>query len=262
MKSTPLIWNDEFKINNSLLDQQHEALWHLAKDLKDSLHRKEVHKITQNVLAKMAFFVIDRFKSEERIMIEKQYPFYSSHLVFHEKFSEKLIALIDHQNRNVDSANEAYELILELIQHHILSDDKIFLRWLEENDGVEQLYNFKKCNCCKKVWETLELFLEDSQLKINGYQADFESLSHGILLFTHLKKECHSTISLPVERFSSLADDSIDDLPFAPGLDKCPGHCLIPENLENCTNENCHGVVVRRLIQKVIKTKKERSSVL
>ncbi len=260
MKLNPLIWNDDYKINNLLLDQQHEALWNLANELRDTLHRKEVNKITQNVLAKMAFFVIDRFKSEERIMTEKKYPFSSSHLGFHENFSAKLIALIDHHSNSFDIANEAYGLIFELIQHHILSDDTIFLRWLEGNGGVEQLYNFKKCNCCKKVWETLESFLADSQLKLNGYQADFESLSRGILLFTHITKDCHTTISISIERFSPLADDSIDDLPFTPGLEKCPGHCLTPENLENCINENCHGVVVRRLIQKVIKTKKEKSS--
>ena len=259
MKFKPLIWNDEFKTNNSLLDQQHEALFLQANALNENLEQDEVYKVTQSTLAKMAFFVIDRFKSEERIMKEKNFPFYSSHIAFHESFSEKLIASIDQQHHGSRGASEAYGLILELIRHHIFSDDRILFKWLEENDGLEQLYSFKVCNCCKEVWPTLESFLADSLLKINGYQADFASLSKGILLFTHLKKKCRSTLSLSVERFSPLADDSIENIPFSPGLEKCPSYCLTPENLENCNNENCQGVVVRRLIQKVIKTKKERA---
>ena len=256
MKFEILVWCDNYKINNPMLDKQHEGLFSQAKELSQNLEESSSLKFAQSALAQMAFFVIDRFKSERRIMKENDYPFFASHIAFHERFSSKLIRVIEQQSYSKQNAVEAFELICELIKHHIVSDDMVFFKWLENSGCLHQLYTFKTCTCCKKVWETLEQFIAEPQLILNGYQADFAHLSRGILLFTHSKEGCHSTLSIPIEAFIPLADDSVEDIPFSPGMDKCPGHCLIPENLENCTNVDCEGIVVRSLIQKVIKAKK------
>ncbi len=60
---------------------------------------------------------------------------------------------------------------------------------------------FKKCTMCAKVWATRDEFLQDKDLELNGYTADFEELEKGLFYFTHNKPECRSTITLYAKAF-------------------------------------------------------------
>jgi len=65
---------------------------------------------------------------------------------------------------------------------------------------------FKICPNCQTVWETMEEFLADLELKMNGYQVHFDDLEGGLFFFTHQQEGCFTTLALPVTAFLSLND--------------------------------------------------------
>jgi hypothetical protein len=113
--------------------------------------------------------------------------------------------------------------------------------------------HFKTCPCCNHIWQKRNLFLSDSALLLNGYQADFESLEEGLLFFTHEDGDCFSTLAMDVGDFIDLYTG-----PRWPerktGTKACPGHCLDKNNLEPC-QATCECAVVRELLQ-LIKSSK------
>lgn len=64
---------------------------------------------------------------------------------------------------------------------------------------------FKECSLCHAVWKTKEDFLNDSELKLNGYQftsvRNTNSVNGGILLYTHHRDSCGTTLAIYVRQF-------------------------------------------------------------
>jgi hypothetical protein len=64
---------------------------------------------------------------------------------------------------------------------------------------------FKECSLCHAVWRTKEDFLNDPELKLNGYQftsvRNTNSANGGILLYTHTTESCGTTLAIYVRNF-------------------------------------------------------------
>jgi hypothetical protein len=65
---------------------------------------------------------------------------------------------------------------------------------------VQQTVVFKKCPLCGKVWMTIDEFLSDKDLHLNGYQGNMKRLldgseRFGLLLFTHGAEQCGTTLA-------------------------------------------------------------------
>ena len=58
---------------------------------------------------------------------------------------------------------------------------------------------FKQCPCCTHTWQTRDEFLGDENLRLIGYQPDFDSLEFGLFLFTHEVKSCGSSLAMREE---------------------------------------------------------------
>ena len=63
---------------------------------------------------------------------------------------------------------------------------------------------FKICTSCSKPWNTLNDFLSDPELKMNGYQVHFDDLEGGVFFFTHEQEGCLTTLAIPVKAFLPL----------------------------------------------------------
>ncbi len=103
----------------------------------------------------------------------------------------------------------------------------------------------KRCPCCGYVWETRDAFLSDPRLAVAGYQVNFDDLSLGFFLFSHLA--CGSTIALPARLFRDLYDGPIYET-RATGTDECPEYCLYELELGACL-ARCECAYVREILQ-------------
>lgn len=103
---------------------------------------------------------------------------------------------------------------------------------------------FKRCNCCGTTWESREDFVEDPRIELIGYQANFNDLELGFLLFNH--EPCGSSLALMVGIFKDLYGGPIYE-ERATGGQECPGHCLKEACLDKC-GARCECTYVREII--------------
>ncbi len=59
---------------------------------------------------------------------------------------------------------------------------------------------------CGKKWSTKDEFLGDEEIRLNGYQWNRKKLHSGedlagLLIFTHAKTECYTTLGIEARRF-------------------------------------------------------------
>lgn len=106
---------------------------------------------------------------------------------------------------------------------------------------------FKQCRVCQHCWNELSDLVKDRSLDIAGYQASFKSVEEGLILFTHLDDNCHSTLAVKAKE--------LKELYFGPaflvhntGKADCKGHCLDSSDLEPCAAE-CDMRWVREVLQ-------------
>ncbi len=102
---------------------------------------------------------------------------------------------------------------------------------------------FKACPACDTGWEDRSQFLNDPKVRLVGYQADFDELRRGLMLFNC---RCGSTISLHVNAFADLYDGHVYN-ERQTGGDECPRYCLHEHILSMCTAK-CECAWVRGLM--------------
>lgn len=105
---------------------------------------------------------------------------------------------------------------------------------------------FKTCSCSAH-WETRDVFLDDPDTRLIGYQADFTELALGLLLFNH---SCGTTLAVEAMAFRDLYDGPVYQK-SARGSDECPGYCLHRDTLARCPAE-CECAFVREILQIIL----------
>jgi len=73
-------------------------------------------------------------------------------------------------------------------------------------DRPAQAGIFKQCTMCGKEWPTKDDFLRDEEIRLNGYQWNKKKLRAGedlagLLIFTHAKSECFTTLGIEARKF-------------------------------------------------------------
>lgn len=87
------------------------------------------------------------------------------------------------------------------------------------------------------------MFLQDPELNIVGYQANFVELEMGLFLFNH---SCGTTLSIWAKDFVDLFRGTVYQEP-AFGSDQCPGYCLNKDELRPCS-VHCEYAYVREIV--------------
>jgi hypothetical protein len=105
--------------------------------------------------------------------------------------------------------------------------------------------HFKTCPSCSQVWALREMFLEDADIEIIGYQVNFEQLMLGLFLFNH--HTCKTTMAVQARQFRDLDAGPVYSQRKT-GRTECPGYCLNTPELAPCPAE-CECAWVRRLLQ-------------
>ena len=113
---------------------------------------------------------------------------------------------------------------------------------------------FKTCTFCRYPWSCRDEFIDDPDLKISGYMANFDRLELGIFLFDHLN--CKTTLALSADLFRDLYDGPVH-AERKTGSDECPGYCLDQDELRPCSAE-CECAYVRQILNVIASRKTVR----
>jgi hypothetical protein len=105
---------------------------------------------------------------------------------------------------------------------------------------------YKTCPKCSQSWNTLNDFLTDSSLDLNGYQVSFKNLDAGLLLFTHMVEGCKTTMGVYVRDLGHLYTGVryTENKALSP---ECPRYCVDEKRLGRC-DAHCECAYVREII--------------
>lgn len=119
------------------------------------------------------------------------------------------------------------------------------------NSEIDSAKNgcFKACPFCEAKWLNRKDFLNDSSIKLIGYQANFSEIESGLFYFNHLVGNCKTTLALEIRDFSSLYEGKKHQT-LLRGSEQCEGYCLERDNLDNC-HAGCKAGYARELAQLV-----------
>ena len=110
---------------------------------------------------------------------------------------------------------------------------------------------FKQCSKCHTEWQERADFLNDPDIKLIGYQANFKNLELGLLLFNHLS--CRTTLSVEAGKLKDMYEGPVYEKRLT-GSDRCPGYCLHKSVLRPCPEE-CECSYIRWIIDKINRSK-------
>ena len=103
---------------------------------------------------------------------------------------------------------------------------------------------FKECKVCGHKWATRQDFIDDQDVWVVCYQANFKKLTSGLLYFNHT---CKNTVALSADLFADLYDGPKFS-ESKTGSEACPGYCLHKDELRPCPAE-CECAYIREIVQ-------------
>jgi len=121
-----LAWSPKFETGYEIIDNQHKTLFKLVSDLIELCQIPD-NKITiGKTLFFLADYTVEHFSIEERISRKFNYPQYDAHKKMHENFTQNIVDLTRHYNKNGDS-KELFSMVTKMIVKwlilHIQSED-------------------------------------------------------------------------------------------------------------------------------------------
>lgn len=106
---------------------------------------------------------------------------------------------------------------------------------------------FKECTLCHTAWGDRVQFVTDGELRVEGYIAHFDDPGQGLILVTHRRHGCGTTLAIQADSLRDLYEGPVY-VEHRTGSDVCERRCISREDLETC-HADCDMVWVREVIQ-------------
>ncbi len=129
-------WRDEYRTGNSLVDDQHQKLFQIVNLLHDAMLQGHGRDVLGKTLRNLAYYTLEHFKAEEKLMRAHAYPLYEEHKGRHEELKTKVLKLIANFEESSFLAIEVSHFLTEWLIHHIKGEDQKMIRYLRETVGV------------------------------------------------------------------------------------------------------------------------------
>lgn len=84
-----IVFTDDLKTNVLKIDMQHQELFKITNQLLDACKEGKGTEVVANVINFLENYVKTHFATEERFMLEFNYPEYNFHKIQHEHFIKK-----------------------------------------------------------------------------------------------------------------------------------------------------------------------------
>ncbi|NVN90025.1 MAG: hemerythrin family protein [Desulfuromonadales bacterium] len=125
-----LQWDDSFKLNIPRIDEQHERLIELIRDLEDAVQDGTGGLLISYVMQELIRYVGLHFGDEECLMMEYDFPELAVHRQKHSFYISRLQEILE-QNRDGDALSTATLAFLkEWIVTHIKGTDQEYGRFI------------------------------------------------------------------------------------------------------------------------------------
>eukprot|EP01012_Entosiphon_sulcatum_P022791 TRINITY_DN27774_c0_g1_i1.p1 TRINITY_DN27774_c0_g1~~TRINITY_DN27774_c0_g1_i1.p1 ORF type:complete len:770 (+),score=72.43 TRINITY_DN27774_c0_g1_i1:73-2382(+) len=117
-------WSEEYSVHIPLIDTQHQHLFHMIEDLRQSILLKHDGAHISRVLKGLTNYCVEHFESEELLMQSVNYPGLSAHQAVHQEFTDNCIAWIHAFSNGTLEVEQMLGYLVKWLVTHILHNDK------------------------------------------------------------------------------------------------------------------------------------------
>ena len=133
-------WNKSMAIDHSLIDEQHRDLFIHTREFVEAVKTSKNYSQLRNVLEFMDKYIQVHFRTEERLMAQKNYPFLQMQVDQHRRFSRYFDGLRNEIKRNFETNRifilfRIQVLIVDWLINHTSKLDLHFGKFLRYRKG-------------------------------------------------------------------------------------------------------------------------------
>ena len=130
-----MTWNENLAVNIAEVDQQHQELFQLVNGVHESLSGDRA--VLGEKLNGLVQFVLNHFATEEKLMIENEYPNYAQHKEMHDNLVSTVAALQEKFNEGeADLTEDVTAFVRDWLLEHIPGIDQQYGPYLNEK-GIQ-----------------------------------------------------------------------------------------------------------------------------
>ncbi|CAK0768356.1 hypothetical protein CCP3SC1_520031 [Gammaproteobacteria bacterium] len=130
---TLISWNDRYKTDIAMIDQQHQELFDIVNYLHDAILCGKDREVLSETLTEIAEYTSVHFATEENYMLYHRYPGYAAHKKEHDSFKWQVENLLNEfaSGEKVLSIS-LIVFIKDWLDNHLLRIDAMYKSYLTE----------------------------------------------------------------------------------------------------------------------------------
>lgn len=126
-----LDWENKYKVNVEVIDQQHEHLFEIVNNMYNSIVKGEEQNALADVLSELIAYTVYHFETEENLFKEYGYPDYLEHKKQHDDLCKQVLELQEQfQLKVVTITFEVMDFLSAWLQEHTTNSDLRFADYL------------------------------------------------------------------------------------------------------------------------------------
>ena len=130
-------WHSEYCTGNSLIDQQHQNLFVVINSLHNAMMQGHGKNQIKQTLQELLDYTIEHFATEEKLMLESNYPYYREHKNKHNELADKVSSLAAEFNEgNILLNAELLQFLNEWLIHHIKGEDLKMINFMRNKNQL------------------------------------------------------------------------------------------------------------------------------
>lgn len=131
-------WRPEYETGFNTVDHQHQHLFDVINRLHQAMSEGHGKEVIQETLAEMIDYTVDHFATEEKLMVEYNYPLYQDHKKIHDRLTRQVKEIADKfANGDRFVTIELSHFLTQWLIHHIKGQDQKMIRFLQEQKVSE-----------------------------------------------------------------------------------------------------------------------------
>lgn len=128
--SIKFTWDDKYSVKNSEIDEQHQFLFNLGNQLPDANDETEIKPI----IMKLFKYTRKHFGTEEKMMMEVDFPELKKHQKLHEDIIEQLAQISTHDFKTRKDILDFKIFFYDWLMNHILKEDMKYCQFINSDE--------------------------------------------------------------------------------------------------------------------------------
>jgi hemerythrin len=138
-------WKDEYALNNSLLDAEHQELFKIASEAFKKVPKEEKLNKIKKTLNQLFEYFKTHFEDEEKYMLEIKFDKLDAHKKSHEQIIHDLSSFVKnlHSMEIFEIEDKLKDFIQVSLVEHIINEDKKIISWIQYLKDLKEAKDLK-----------------------------------------------------------------------------------------------------------------------